>query len=333
MNLLCPNCQKMVTVPEEVAGQTMNCPLCSKSFTVPGLPKTPAPLAPQPPWTGSANPSPPPPPSTSTPAPDVYSVRSEPTPAPKQSLSRESLPPLQEPSRAAAPEPPPTRIDATQHVCRCEMTSNSVQWIAPAAMVLVLILSFFSWVGAYAGNIAIISQSGWSAAFGGSTADADLVKIFTESEKWSPGVNGLLIVYIILLIPTVVVTLAAAALPAFERQVPANLRHFIPLRWGIAGLLLTITFLMLCFQLLVGFSLEQRWQIEAEKKIKAPAEASEKDKKVTEAMQAASIAMAHGTCALTCVFWLHLIAVISAGLTFWLGRRPNRPFPRFELHW
>jgi len=32
MNLLCPNCQKMLTVPEQYAGQLMKCPLCSGNF-------------------------------------------------------------------------------------------------------------------------------------------------------------------------------------------------------------------------------------------------------------------------------------------------------------
>ena len=40
MNLLCPNCQKMLTVPEQYAGQLMKCPLCSNNFTVPALPRS-----------------------------------------------------------------------------------------------------------------------------------------------------------------------------------------------------------------------------------------------------------------------------------------------------
>ena len=52
MNLLCPNCQKMLTVPEQYAGQLMKCPLCAGTFTVPGLPpdapSMPAPAPSQP---------------------------------------------------------------------------------------------------------------------------------------------------------------------------------------------------------------------------------------------------------------------------------------------
>lgn len=35
MNVLCPNCQKMLQVPDQFAGQAMKCPLCGGAFTVP----------------------------------------------------------------------------------------------------------------------------------------------------------------------------------------------------------------------------------------------------------------------------------------------------------
>src|SRR5260370_38853296 len=39
MNLLCPNCQTMLSVPEQNAGQLMKCQNCNKYFSVPALPK------------------------------------------------------------------------------------------------------------------------------------------------------------------------------------------------------------------------------------------------------------------------------------------------------
>src|SRR6516164_4687182 len=82
MNLLCPNCQKLLTVPEQYAGQLMKCPLCAGTFTVPGLPAAPAaappPAAPSPPAGGDvyslqepapSAPTAAPPPSASTPSP------------------------------------------------------------------------------------------------------------------------------------------------------------------------------------------------------------------------------------------------------------------------
>ena len=100
MNLLCPNCQKMLTVPEQFAGQLMKCPLCAGTFTVPGLPA--APSAPPPPVAPPPTPAPklPPAPAAKTPpAPP-------PTPAPVEPVETYGLKqePIAPPPQGVAPE-------------------------------------------------------------------------------------------------------------------------------------------------------------------------------------------------------------------------------------
>src|SRR5258707_6610778 len=41
MKLICPSCQKELTVPDQYAGQVMKCPLCAGNFTAPTLPQAP----------------------------------------------------------------------------------------------------------------------------------------------------------------------------------------------------------------------------------------------------------------------------------------------------
>ena len=79
MNILCPNCQKTLTVPEDSAGQMMQCPLCQGTFTMPALAAGPgpAPLPPSPAAPGSFG--------LSTPPSEVYQM------APEQ---KASAPPL-----------------------------------------------------------------------------------------------------------------------------------------------------------------------------------------------------------------------------------------------
>ena len=43
MELLCPSCQKKLTIPDQYAGQLMKCPLCQGIFTAPSLPPTTSP--------------------------------------------------------------------------------------------------------------------------------------------------------------------------------------------------------------------------------------------------------------------------------------------------
>src|SRR6266851_53156 len=117
MNLLCPNCQMMLAVPEQNAGQLMKCHFCSKYFSVPALPQTPAvpsgstlppKVAFQAAPISNAPAFPPPrPPSES----DVFVLPPEPStpqttpPPPEERIAVRSAPPPQQQPRDKAPPP------------------------------------------------------------------------------------------------------------------------------------------------------------------------------------------------------------------------------------
>src|SRR5437773_12166780 len=62
MELLCPNCQQKLTVPEQYAGPLTKSPLCGGTFNTPALPPVPGPAyvppaVPVPPPAGTAAPA------------------------------------------------------------------------------------------------------------------------------------------------------------------------------------------------------------------------------------------------------------------------------------
>ncbi len=234
MNLLCPNCQKPLTVPEQYAGQPMRCPLCSGTFTVPALP-TPAASVPPPP------PAPLPPPSAA-PA-DTYGFKDPaappPAPAPHPAdLAFESLPAAprapsgftggapssaprqtfteEQPSYPSAPTP-----EGYQRKYTIWFSPKVLQYVAPVALFLIFVLTFFPWVGVYPGGVADAWQNAWQATVGGYSIDPDVVVAsppfpkYTEKDaekSTEPGVNILLIFYLVVFI----VTLVLAASPAWS---------------------------------------------------------------------------------------------------------------------
>src|SRR5437899_7621947 len=113
MNLLCPNCENSLYVPQQNAGQLMKCPFCSKYFSVPALPEPVTPGA------GSASPSRAPPgfpsPTPSPPEqPEAFALPLE-LATPRVSSPRQAEPigghisPVrQQPAEQAPPPPPPT---------------------------------------------------------------------------------------------------------------------------------------------------------------------------------------------------------------------------------
>jgi hypothetical protein len=311
MNLLCPNCQKMLTVPEQYAGQLMKCPLCAGTFTVPALPSAPA--APQAP---GYTPSPPP--------PDVHSYQQEPP-----SLT-EPVDVMPEPHDGGAALPAGYR-----KTCTLTFSPKWLMWIPLGAVVLIFILQFFSWVGFYPGGVPMVWQSAWGAAFN-SVSVPEEAKDEADKHKEEIGVSVLTIVYVLLfVILALPVTIAAVVFKFMPDKLPAGLRQILPWMWGIVAAVNVLVFFFLALQLLVGFSIESK----AKEKISDQFDSKIKDakgeqKKVLESLKGAALQVLHRTLWLRLAVCLHLLVIVCALLLFWVDWRGlRRPLPRLQLQY
>jgi hypothetical protein len=364
MNLLCPNCQKPLTVPEQYAGQPMRCPLCSGTFTVPALP-TPVASAP-PPVEPLATPSVAP----STPA-DTYGLK-DPiapppvAPPPVSDLVLEGTPPAsrapssftgEAPSSAprqtfteAEPSYPSTPTpEGYQRKYTIWFSPKYLQYVAPGALLLIFILTFFPWVGVYPGGVADAWQNMWQAAFGGYSIDPDVVVAsppfpkYTEkdAEKTTePGYNVLLIFYFLVLIPTVLIALGCLALRFMPpAKVPPAAHPVLPWRWGIVAGLNLILLLFMVLQLVLGFSLVNNVLAATNSQIAARAEKREGGVTTTQQTRQDDIDRGLARQKLRQTIWLdlvvvfHLLALAGAGLMFCINRRGARPAPRIDTLW
>lgn len=152
MNLLCPSCQKMLQVPDQFAGQQMRCPLCNSIFTVPGLPDAPPP---------AHAPAPPPPLPVSAPPPPVEAFKFADSSAPSPPI----LPPVPDPTKSKPAAPPPAPIKERDFISLKSyfISKRVVPWIAPIALSILFLLSFFPWLSGGKGGSGL---NPWSLAFG-----------------------------------------------------------------------------------------------------------------------------------------------------------------------
>src|SRR5262249_8822593 len=127
MDFICPNCQKMITVPDQYAGQHMRCPLCQETFQAPALPSSAPPLAGTETYQFSSEPTPPaaPPPPAVPPAPPRVEV-----PKPKPSVS-------------APPPPPPPPPAGYGRKFSLQLNPMVLAWVPAGALFLIFILTFF----------------------------------------------------------------------------------------------------------------------------------------------------------------------------------------------
>lgn len=363
MNLLCPNCQKMLTVPEQFAGQLMKCPLCSGTFTVPALPPpstvevpafgTTPPAAPPPP----APSGPPEPAFTPAPAPPVPAFSSGPA---EPAFTTTPSPSLSPSPASSAGEAYPSRIglDSGDYTRTVRVTANErlLQWVAPAGMLLIFLLTFFSWVQIAPGGVPAVTQNAWQAAFGGYTEDIDMRKqfrIITDREAEdlkakqggdeignAPGVSPLLLFYLIFFVVTLLVSVFVAVLPFIKMPLPPQVQQVLPWKWAILAGLNAVLLLFLTLQLLLNFSLESTMAAWVENQPQVKRETIEKDKldtrakKEIEAYRGSMLQWRERTLWLWLAFLLHVVATAAAGLVYWMERRgPGKPAPTLELRW
>ncbi len=272
MDFLCPNCQKMLTVPDQYAGTLMKCPLCQNTFTAPALPPKPAPLTP-----AAAMPPPPPPPS------ETYGVKADAAPPPPPGLT--SAPPI---TNRTAPRPPPAPPSTpTEYAVSypIRFSPRVLPWVAVGALALVFVLLFFSWVGYYYNygwtHYGVLTQGAWGAAFGFYGED----KVWEKMTGIEPGQNGypapghnwLLILYLLLFLPTLALAIFSAVLPRMTLKLPPAVEQVRPWRWAVVGALTLASFLVLCLLLFWGFTLEHRTLEAAENKFKDERAAAKTD--------------------------------------------------------
>jgi hypothetical protein len=344
MNLLCPNCEKMLTVAEEFSGQLMKCPLCDGTFTVPALPATEEPAA----APASA--------SLRADEGDVYGLQEPPpAPPPNGELSRGPVPSdnrtldlpssspdaggtssriTAEPSEAAR-QPAPTP-QAGEHTLYIPLSQDVLRWVAPGALLLIFVFQMFPWVGLYPGGYEVGAQNAWGAAFGSNgLADNDLPKWGWPTDE---GKLGMSLVTLFYLIPcfflVFAVTTACAVAGILREKLPQVLWPIYPWRWAIALGANVLLLLILLLQLAVGFELESRMASAAERMYPAQARATTTEQKQVVVERGIFEEMVQRTFWLRLVVLLHLVAIAACGVTFWLTRRdPDRPTPWLAFHW
>jgi hypothetical protein len=370
MNLLCPHCQKMVTVPEEKAGESMNCPSCHEAFTVPSLPQAPAltpiladlpediPLSPElfildpPPKTTAAAPSDPdheegvyrivpepPKPAPPPPAPR-REKNSNPPPAATPRAPQPSAGKAPATGLSAQPKPPPPPPPAGYtHASLHQVNPRAIPWIAPVALGVAFLLFFFPWTGLYPGGHALYTERGYQTIFGFYGSSELGEKALGEAKPFeSVSSNGLLMFpFIVLIVAGLALSFEPVVSPHTTWKLPPALAQVWPWRLAILAGVTGVAFLFLLIQLAAGFGLENAVTATVNKNMEsqiANAKTAE-ERDVVDIKRGLRIDQFH--IERTVWLWLEVLALLAAlagiGLEFWLERRGSRPLPQLELRW
>lgn len=322
MRQMCPNCSRLIELPETAAGTETACPECGKTFRVPGS----------------------------------YTPSVDPTAGPVASPSAPTLPPAPTPAAPTRPVPPPgfvppappapTTTDPSHSAYAKSadllLKPNIIVWIPAVCLTLTFLLSFFAWVGSYPGGSSLYTQSPWGALFAKfSVSSVDPVLLQDEPAiRTNIHTSWLLAFYFPLLLLTLAIVWAERVLSLKFSAPPAPLASVWPLRFTILAGLAIGVFLILLMQAWQGFGLELAIQKTIDAKY-AEAKIQANDTKKTSEITRVEIQAAQdfakyalqGTTALSLSIAAHVLAVVALLLAWWLDRRGTKPPPRVALYW
>lgn len=313
---LCPNCTKMVELPDDKAGHEAPCPNCHEMMKVPDAePSSPEPIADE---KDSG----------------TYGMRSEPTP-PTQAPPPGFVPPTQ---RVSTPTSTPKGYTRDYGI---ELAPRILGWVPAACITVVVLLTFSNWIGSYPGGVRVYSQSAWDSLFGSIEVNS-LPKSLVEDEAEiikAVSMDWLMLPYLLLLLVTLIFLWADRFLPESEKQrVPTRL-SWVPMIWPwrlpLLCTFLFLLWLMLFVQAENGFGLEDAIADKvalnhADEPREKVADKLEYDVKTGKEYSQAGLIQ---TTTFQIVIACHVIALLAMLCVWWVDRRGNRPLPQIRVYW
>lgn len=324
--LICPNCAKFVTVPDEAAGTTVPCPECKAPFPVPARydPVVSVPVAPPPP--------PPPPPAA--PPPVV-------PPAPPPGITPEAM-------AAVSHGTPPVAAGYT-HSVGLSLKPSTLAWVPAVGLTLILVLTLLPWVGSYVGGSAVYSQGAWRAVSGNPSRNFHLEELSRQQAGWPADVLNkvtsdwpLMLPYLVLLILAVIIAWAERLVADVDRTRLPRQAGFVgdvwPYRVPVLAGLATVLVVLLFVQAARGFGLERAMrQVVAERfadeRAKNAGNQAALDAIEFKADQELSRFNLERTAWFELAVGLHLLVLLAMAGRFWLDRRGAKPPPRLMLQY
>ncbi len=314
MNLICPHCQKRVSVSDTLAGHTATCNFCSGPFTVP-----------MPPDSGVSSS-----PAMSYSAGSSYANRTGGSSAVMETFA--PAPPTNSESRPDLPPPMPSAAVSAEYRRHLPLVLSppTVRWIAPACVILIFLFQFVPWVGVYAGDETVARQLGVGVAFGS-------VKI--HANQYVPALDKIastpLVLYFFLMFGgfflAIGVIFVATASPSVRASIPPWVNKLLPWRPVILGGLCLLAFLFILPYTVVQFPFENKALENSEKVYEGVVKAATELKVVRSELISEAWLQRRGWFGM--VVFLNFMAVLAAAADFWLQRRGRRPLPRALLEW
>jgi hypothetical protein len=247
-------------------------------------------------------------------------------------------PPLPEP-------PPPPAIPPGYTKSRgITLSPRWVSWVPVVCLTVIVLLTFFPWIGSYIGRSAVYSQNAWLALGGDASRNFKLEDLLPGKGEWLNRLTSdwWLLPYFICLILAVVLAWAERGVATLDKtRLPPQLRWIAgiwPYRNPVIAGLAALALGLLLIQMLNGFGLERALrsvvaeQFNEARKAAGDSGAAQARIEFQEEQELAKYDLQRTTWLYLAVL-LHVAAVLAITARAALDARGHRPPPRLVFQY
>jgi hypothetical protein len=305
MRVQCPHCKQDVTLPNEKAEQAVSCPSCAQIFNAPAL---------------------------------MNAMPDEPAPTPPVRQYVPPIAPASPPPPAPSVAPPIATSSGLETCCRMSISKQVVHWVGPVALLLLFVLSFFTWVAGSPAGQTVYTQNAWGVLGGVFSTDITGEKVLNREAdlKSRAGFSFSMFLTLVALIPALLIGLGELVEKYHKIPIPDVIEKLWPKRLPVLTGISILIFALLSFQLIFGLGLESAAKAMADNRFPAPAETETSDQMMTREFKRAEEISRLGI-RRTCWLWLAYLSSVAAAVGFALElaleHRGARPEPAIEFKW
>lgn len=215
-----------------------------------------------------------------------------------------------------------------------------VGWIPAVALSIILLLTFFPWVGVYPGGHAVYTQGVWRAISGWPKRDFQLEDLLLKDLP-APSLYDRTSSDWLITVPYLLGLILAVAAAWLERLNPPLAARRLPFLWPwrrtVVGVLAVSTLLLLSVESARGLGLERAMHSAVSEKFseqrQKAATAGEQEK--VDFLESGELAKygLERTSWHCLAMWLHVLVPLAILAGVWLDRRGEKPHPRIALQY
>jgi hypothetical protein len=213
------------------------------------------------------------------------------------------------------------------------------EWLLPACLTLIFLLTFFKWVGLYPAGYAAYTQNAWQALFAGLSVDPVSEKFLGHEKSINDRLHASwwLLPYLILVVFAFVLTWGERVAKLMRWKVPPMMQAMGKMRPALLAACAGLTLVLIVIQCVSGFSLEKAVNSIAEESFKADREKAKTPEEIQDVdMKVATVKAQYHyrtTTWLTLTIILHFLAFGACISDTMLIHRGDKPPPRIGIMW